>query len=68
MAICATFQGPPIIQSGPRLTRGRFSASKKDEKWIFVNGILTTGYSFKRNCDRLARTFGRPITGIHNQT
>ncbi|KAK7726073.1 hypothetical protein SLS57_003663 [Botryosphaeria dothidea] len=39
-----------------------------DEHWVFVNGVAVGRYWLQANLDRLARIFGRPITGIHNKT
>ncbi|KKY26163.1 hypothetical protein UCDDS831_g01673 [Diplodia seriata] len=39
-----------------------------DELWIFINGVAVGRYWLQANLDRLARIFGRPITGIHNKT
>ncbi|KZF22895.1 hypothetical protein L228DRAFT_139030 [Xylona heveae TC161] len=38
------------------------------ERWVFVNGIMTSHYGLQRNCERLAETFGRPIVGVHNRS
>ncbi|KAK0654439.1 hypothetical protein DIS24_g5239 [Lasiodiplodia hormozganensis] len=39
-----------------------------DEYWIFINGVAVGRYWLQANLDRLARIFGRPVTGIHNKT
>ena len=40
----------------------------KDERWLFLNGILTEGIDLQKNVDAIARVFGRPVLGIHNKT
>ncbi|KAH7060836.1 hypothetical protein B0J12DRAFT_708539 [Macrophomina phaseolina] len=39
-----------------------------EEYWIFINGVAVGRYWLQANLDRLARVFGRPVTGIHNKT
>ncbi|KAI9765925.1 MAG: hypothetical protein M1840_007066 [Geoglossum simile] len=39
-----------------------------DEKWIFMNGISVGDHWLQSNIDRLAMTFRREVTGIHNLT
>lgn len=39
-----------------------------DEKWVFVNGVAVGSHWMQSNLDRLARTFRRPVSGIHNRT
>jgi archaellum biogenesis protein FlaJ (TadC family) len=38
------------------------------ETWLFVNGVCTDRGWLERNCEMLAKTFGRKILGIHNRT
>ncbi|MCJ1392014.1 hypothetical protein MMC18_004881 [Xylographa bjoerkii] len=38
------------------------------ERWLFINGCITGHRGLQLNVNRLAQTFGRPVTGIHNQT
>ncbi|KAK6221272.1 hypothetical protein QIS74_04840 [Colletotrichum tabaci] len=39
-----------------------------NERWIFLNGVSVGSHWLQGNLNRLARTFHRPITGIHNKT
>jgi len=39
-----------------------------DEKWIFMNGVSVGDHWLQSNIDRLAMTFRRKVTGIHNLT
>ncbi|KAL1635581.1 hypothetical protein SLS56_001633 [Neofusicoccum ribis] len=39
-----------------------------DEYWLFINGVAVGRYWLQANLNRLARIFGRPVTGIHNKT
>ncbi|ORY60981.1 uncharacterized protein BCR38DRAFT_459908 [Pseudomassariella vexata] len=38
------------------------------EKWIFLNGVAVGEAWMLSNLNRLALTFKRPVTGIHNKT
>ncbi|KAB8232500.1 uncharacterized protein BDW43DRAFT_312173 [Aspergillus alliaceus] len=38
------------------------------EHWIFINGVAVGNHWLQNNIDRLAYTFGRRITGVHNPT
>lgn len=38
------------------------------ERWIFLNGVSVGSHWLKSNVNRLSRTFGRPILGVHNPT
>ncbi|CAK7217016.1 hypothetical protein SEUCBS140593_003062 [Sporothrix eucalyptigena] len=38
------------------------------EQWVFLNGVAVGQHWMQSNVDRLARTFGRPVLGIHNKT
>ena len=40
----------------------------KNERWLFLNGIMTGGIDLQKNIDAIARVFGRPVLGIHNKT
>ena len=41
---------------------------KRNEKWIFINGVAVGDVWMQANIDRLALAFRRPIFGIHNRT
>ncbi|KAJ9646628.1 hypothetical protein H2199_002677 [Coniosporium tulheliwenetii] len=38
------------------------------EFWIFLNGVTIGSHWLQQNLNRLAYTFRRPITGVHNTT
>ena len=38
------------------------------ERWVFLNGVSVGEHWLKSNINRLARTFGRPVLGVHNPT
>ncbi|KAF4216160.1 hypothetical protein CNMCM8980_007468 [Aspergillus fumigatiaffinis] len=38
------------------------------EHWVFINGVGAGHHWLQSNLDRLAYTFGRNITGVHNPT
>lgn len=39
-----------------------------DERWLFLNGVMTEGSDLQRSVDSIAKVFGRPVLGIHNKT
>jgi hypothetical protein len=39
-----------------------------NEQWIFINGVVVGRHWFKANVNKLARTFGREVLGVHNPT
>ncbi|KAF9887378.1 hypothetical protein FE257_010233 [Aspergillus nanangensis] len=40
----------------------------REEHWIFINGVGVGNYWLQHTIDRLAYTFGRRVTGVHNET
>ncbi|MCJ1415739.1 hypothetical protein MMC32_002072 [Xylographa parallela] len=44
------------------------TVNHEHERWLFINGCITGHRGLQLNVNRLAKTFGRPVTGIHNQT
>lgn len=49
----------------------KYAAAREEhahESWIFVNGVAAGEAWMLANINRLALTFGRPVTGIHNKT
>ncbi|KAK2760303.1 hypothetical protein FQN54_002371 [Arachnomyces sp. PD_36] len=66
--LCYPIKGPMVVESSPDILRYGEAERWKDEKWIFVNGTLVTNHCLQENCNRISRTFGRPITGLHNPT
>ncbi|KLJ07945.1 hypothetical protein EMPG_16581 [Blastomyces silverae] len=73
-ALCAPIQGPMMVESRVGVEEGAEEGigdsvnDRKGEKWVFVNGVMVGNRGLTYNCARLSRTFGRPITGIHNPT
>ncbi|TDZ41196.1 hypothetical protein CTRI78_v009868 [Colletotrichum trifolii] len=39
-----------------------------DEEWLYLNGVSVGKHWMQGNLNRLARTFRRPVTGVHNAT
>lgn len=39
-----------------------------DEEWIFLNGVAVGQHWLQSNIDRIALSFRRPVTGVHNPT
>lgn len=56
--------GDVVVSSG-QYVRGK--AEQEDEKWFYVNGIMTGEYWLKTNVDEAERRFGRKIWGVHNR-
>ena len=40
----------------------------KNERWLFFNGVMTQGIDLQKSVDAIAKTFGRPVLGIHNES
>ncbi|ETN46957.1 uncharacterized protein HMPREF1541_01147 [Cyphellophora europaea CBS 101466] len=38
------------------------------ERWVFINGVAAGSHWTQANLNRIARTFQRPVLGIHNAT
>jgi len=51
-----------------RRSRGSKGVELEKEHWMFVNGVAVGTHWLQSNIDRLALTFGREITGVHNPT
>ena len=60
--------GPRIVYSQMGETTTARAESYKNERWLFVNGCLVGNRILQDNVNRLAKTFGRPVIGIHNRT
>ncbi|KAG5302032.1 hypothetical protein I7I48_02231 [Histoplasma ohiense] len=65
--LCVPIRGPMVVESCAGLKEDCGNV-RKGERWIFVNGVMVGNQGLRNNCDRLSKTFGRPITGIHNPT
>jgi hypothetical protein len=66
--ICARIQGPMIVHSKLTPETKALASKFAHERWIFVNGCCVANVGLQMNCDRLSRTFNRPVLGIHNRT
>ncbi|KAF6231101.1 hypothetical protein HO173_010801 [Letharia columbiana] len=66
--ITLPMQGPPRIL--PNMDDGTKSLAEqhKNERWVFVNGICTGHSTSQLEVDRLSKTFGRAVIGIHNKS
>ncbi|KAF2013267.1 hypothetical protein BU24DRAFT_233624 [Aaosphaeria arxii CBS 175.79] len=51
-----------------RSTIGLNEDQHSKERWIYMNGVSVGKHWFQGNLDRLAMTFRRPVTGVHNPT
>jgi hypothetical protein len=40
----------------------------ENEQWLFVNGVVVGRHWFRANVNKLAKTFGREVLGVHNPT
>ncbi|CAZ86173.1 unnamed protein product [Tuber melanosporum] len=59
------FAGDVVVSSG-QYVHG--DAEAEDEKWFFVNGIMTGEFWLKTNIEEAERRFGRRIWGVHNRS
>ncbi|KAI9893707.1 MAG: hypothetical protein M1814_005923 [Vezdaea aestivalis] len=67
-ALSLPLKGPQVVHSKIEIPAALRIEDHKDERWMFINGCCTGNNWLQASCDRLAMTFGRPITGIHNRT
>lgn len=56
--------GPLTVESQVDGVKDKF----KNEYWLFVNGIATSHAQLQSTVNNLSATFGRPVTGVHNQS
>ena len=61
-------EGPAIVLSTMDHLTQASAEGHKDERWIFINGTASSHTSLQSNVDRIAKTFGRAVVGIHNKT
>lgn len=61
-------QGSRILYSVKIEQDSATSPHHPNERWVFVNGIMTGNNGLQENIDTIAQNFGRPVVGIHNQT
>lgn len=65
--LCRLVNGDqPTLESNVDLSQ--FPQAHPREKWIFINGIAVGKAFLQGNVDRIALSFGRPVTGVHNAT
>lgn len=57
-------EGDVVVSSGQYVSG---KAELEDEKWFYVNGVMTGEYWLKANVDEAERRFGRRIWGVHNR-
>ena len=61
-------QGPRIAYSMMDGDTVLSAEQHGSERWLFVNGCATGHAGLQKNIDRLSKTFGRAIIGVHNNT
>ena len=61
-------QGSRIVYSRMDDATITSAAKHENERWLFINSCITGLRGLQLNINRLSKTFGRPVTGIHNQT
>ena len=68
--LCWPVQGPALARSSDDVLGHAEEEKEKysNERWLFLNGVLTSGHSLQTSLDVISKTFGRPVLGIHNRT
>lgn len=68
-ALCQILNGSHglVFESDPRFAKADQSKFAH-EKWFFLNGVAAGEHWMQNTLNRLALTFGRQVTGIHNRT
>lgn len=66
--ICLPLHGPSVCYSAMDATTTALAEKHDDEIWLFVNGCATHQSGLQKNINRLSKTFGRKIVGVHNQS
>ena len=66
--VCWPLHGPDVCYSIMDAATTTLAEKHTDERWVFVNGCATNHAGLQKNIDRLAKTFGREIIGIHNKS
>lgn len=66
--IARPMEGPPISYSKMDEATMALAAQHNDERWLFVNGTATGHAGLQKNIDRVSKTFGRAVIGIHNKS
>ena len=67
-ALSIPLQGPRIVYSQLDDAAALAAKDYEKERWLYINGCITSHQGLQNNVNRLAATFGRPVTGVHNQT
>jgi len=62
------FQGPRVCYSTMDNETTARADQYSSERWLYVNGCATDHSILQKNIDRLSKTFGRVVIGIHNKT
>ncbi|KAF2682562.1 hypothetical protein K458DRAFT_306664 [Lentithecium fluviatile CBS 122367] len=66
-AVCRVLNGKEtVVQSSVEL--GREGEGHESEEWIYLNGVSIGHHWLHSNANRLAFTFRRPVTAVHNRT
>jgi len=70
----AVNQGICYLLNGNKMklwSEAKFTEEKevrKNEQWLFLNGVAVGKHWLQSNVNRIALTFGRPVLGVHNKT
>ena len=62
---------PEALDSSPGIERAERTIEPErfqSERWLFLNGVMTEHIDLQKNVDAIAKVFGRPVLGIHNQS
>jgi hypothetical protein len=59
---------PYLESSVDRQIAGFWNDEHAKERWIFLNGVSVGSHWLQSNINRLSRTFGRHVLGVHNPT
>lgn len=61
-------QGPRILYSTNPTSASPTANQHPHERWVFINGIVTSSTGLQANIDRLSNLFGRQVLGVHNRS
>lgn len=63
MMTCASLHGPTVVRSVPRSKNGSSITLRSDEKWVFVNGVLSTSVftSYLRHSPKRGKMPSGPV-------
>ena len=65
---CWPLHGPDLCYSTMDAPTTALAEKHNDERWLFVNGCITNHAGLQKNINRLSKTFGRKVIGIHNKS